>query len=209
MTTILHKSPIKKGKLKKIFQNNVQWLLPDLRIIDTDLATYERTIDFLCINKESKLVIVNIDVQVNTGVLIEAMTQIKWLESYQGLINKAFANESIDFSSSPYIYLVAPNFSDSLKDFSEVLTNKNIVLIQYDYLINDSRDSIVFEQIFQSDIIDKEFLKYNQNAKRAENFESDQSFETIKKKEPTSEKDILTKEEIEEFRNFELKTTKE
>ncbi|MBU1087817.1 MAG: hypothetical protein KKD05_09925 [Candidatus Omnitrophica bacterium] len=149
MTTIFHNAQISNDKLREIILKNPQTLLPGLSFIDLQMSTDEsEVIDFLGVDTNGRMVIVNFDVNPNDQMLIDVLSQIQWLKKNQGLIKRLFFSESVDFDKSLQIVLVSPVFSSKLQSAVRQLSDKDIKLFSFKYIVSQSDDAIIFDEIF-------------------------------------------------------------
>ncbi|MFH1062555.1 MAG: hypothetical protein V1747_06680 [Candidatus Omnitrophota bacterium] len=151
MTTIFHNAQINKEKLRQIILKNPQSLLAGLSFIDLEMATDESgVIDFLGVDITGRMVVVNFDTQANDQMLIEILSQIQWLKKNEGLIKRLFFSESVDFEQAPQMLLVCPVFSNKIQSAVKQLTDKDIKLLKFKYIVSNADDAIIFDEVFSS-----------------------------------------------------------
>jgi hypothetical protein len=151
MTTIFRNAQINKETLREIILKNPHALLNGLSFIDLQLTTDESgIIDFLGVDTNGRMVLVDFDVKPNDQMLIEILAQIQWLKKNQGLIKRLFFSESVDFEQTPQILLICPEFSSKIQSAVKQLREKDIKLLNFKYIVSDNDDAIIFDEIFSN-----------------------------------------------------------
>ncbi|MBU1043343.1 MAG: hypothetical protein KJ915_02965 [Candidatus Omnitrophica bacterium] len=224
MTTIFHNAQISNDKLREIILKNPQTLLPGLSFIDLQMSADEAgIIDFLGVDTNGRMVLVNFDVKANDQMLIDILAQIQWLKKNQGLIKRLFFSENVDFEKSPQIVLVGPVFSNKLQSAVKQISDKDIKLFNFKYIVSKSDDAIIFDEIFsQNKIADAQSLRNKILTEQPKEVVESPVFsqkepliekpalglknsENIKKeKSPLYDVITLTPEEIAEFMDFDV-----
>ncbi|MCK4993645.1 MAG: hypothetical protein KAS13_01190 [Candidatus Omnitrophica bacterium] len=151
MTTVFHKTTIPREKLKDIIKKNPLSLMEGLSFIDEQMAADEQgIIDFLGLDKEGRLVLVDFDASLNDEMFITALSQMHWLEQNNGLIKRLFFSENADFSLKPYLLLVSSGFSGKLVTAAKQMKSHDIKLVEFKYITAQEKEAIVFEEVFTS-----------------------------------------------------------
>ncbi len=209
MTTVFRKSDIDKDKLRLIIKKNPQALFEGLSFIDFQLGTEEDgIIEFLGVDKNRRLTVINFDAEVNNDLLISSLSQIQWLKKNKRLIERLFFSENIDHNIDLQIFLIAPGFSVKLKEALKQIGSVDIRLIEFQYVIADDTEAIIFENVsnLKSIVID-EPLSVEKKAvlnERIVPLENNEAAEEIKEENPEliPIEVVLTPEEIATFMDF-------
>jgi len=221
MTTIFHNALISKEKLREIILKNPQTLLSGLSFIDLQMSVDEGgIIDFLGVDTAGCLVIVNFDIISDDHMLIDVLSQMQWLKKNQGLIKRLFFSENICFEKTPQIVLLAPAFSNKLEDAVKQLTAKDLKLLNYKYIVSESDDAIIFDEVFsnlklnseqalksknEDKQLDKiEYAVLSEKDEIEENSDSEKIEAIEEEKSPLYDVITLTPEEIAEFMDFDI-----
>ena len=164
MTTVFRKTQIGKEKLHDIILKNPEYIQPGLSFLDSNFGNEDvGLIDFLGVNGAGKLVLVNFEVSDNGGtLLIAALSQIQWIKKNESLIKRLFFSENVDFSIAPEIVMVSPEFSKQTIEAAKQLSNHELALLQYQYIIAGTEDAIFFEEVLninQPDVIKNNVVK--------------------------------------------------
>ncbi len=237
MTTIFRKAQIKREKLKEIILKNPGYLQPDLSFIDLQIGSRENDglIDFLGVDENGRLMIVDFDSLENDGLLITALSHLQWLKNNEVLIKRLFFSENIDFDKTPSLMLIAPSFSAKFRAAAGLIEFMPLKLISFNYIRAEENDAIFFEEIFSNSSNQKKMeedaveylavppaeqpprheepaLIYPQDRQSQEDYMPSQprpSQPGPEKKGPSLEEIALSAEEIAEFMDFDKEFEKE
>ena len=231
MTKIFNKSIIDKEKLRQIILKNPQSLIEGMNFIDLQLDAGDHgIIEFLGIDSNGRMILINFDVNPNDSMLLDLLAQSQWIKSNQSLIKRLFFSENVDFKQPQELVLVCPVFSGKTMAAAKQL-GKNIRLIRYNYIVSNDDDAIIFDEVYSSvdsfsvkdnkppaekktvDFLKPEIVKKQHiSGSRAESKE--QKTEPEKDKEerlelPDYNMVSLTPEEIAEFMDFRMPVEQE
>ncbi len=183
-------------KIREIILKNPDYLQSGLSLVDHQLDTGDHDIiDFLGVDNTGRLVIVNIDIEENVGMMVSALSQIQWLKKNEGLLKRLYFNEKADFKRSPQVLLIGPGFSEKLKEAAKQLLYLDMKFIEFKYLIAVDMDAIIFEEVFNNKQSKEKDPKNKNNLPSG--YLSGSKIQPGKI--PQSVKVSLTQEEIEEF----------
>ncbi|MCP4649309.1 MAG: hypothetical protein GY853_04390 [PVC group bacterium] len=149
MTTIFRKAQIDRDKLRDVILKNPGDIQSELGFIDFQFGTAEEgVIDFLGVDSTGRLVIINFDTKENDELLVTALSQMRWLKKNENLVKRVFFSENVDFNQDPLILLICPGFSRKLISAAKELSGHDLRFVQFQYVISDAQDAILFEDIF-------------------------------------------------------------
>lgn len=155
MTVALRRTRIKKEKLREIISENPDAIHHGLRFIDQELSTGEcGVIDLLGVDAAGRLMILSIATEENIEMLVSVLSQLQWMKTHEGIMNRLLTGKNVDCNHCPGVLLVAPAFSEKLKEAAKQVRGVDMKLIVFEYFIADDSDAAcdaaAFEQIFHS-----------------------------------------------------------
>ena len=118
-----------------------------LRVIDADLPCGAAgSLDLLAVDRTSRLVVIDVAVQGDDGVLLRAVAQADWIARNTASVRRMYAGQVIDFVRPPRVYLVAPRFSPILTAAARHMTLADITCVTYRGVDVSGRLGMFFER---------------------------------------------------------------
>src|SRR3972149_4900372 len=147
MTVALHWGEIDKEKLRDIIFKNPEFVQQGLSVIDTQLGTEEEgIIEFLAVDKDGRLVLINFDTRENDNLIVSSLSQAQWLTKLENVLKRLYSN--VNFDQFPVLLIIAPFFSEKVKAAAKQITSHDIKFIEYKYILVEGRDAVVFDEVF-------------------------------------------------------------
>ncbi len=107
---------VSRDRLISFLEEHSAVLEEGTRTIDANIpcAPYG-TIDLLAVDGSSRLAVIDIDDSPNDVLLLHALCHFDWLVHSVPILRRMYRGYAIDFSADPRLFLVAPDYSPSLK----------------------------------------------------------------------------------------------
>jgi hypothetical protein len=115
MTVMNPASAVTREQLTQLLMVNTAALEGGLRAIDADVPCGPGPpISLLAIDGLNQLVLIALDTSAGDGLLLRAVAHYDWLAQNIPILRRMYQGQVINFSTSPRIFLVAPQFSPEL-----------------------------------------------------------------------------------------------
>ncbi len=112
-----------EAELESIVMEHMDTLEPGLLLLDHQRRTETARLDVMCADSEASLVIVELKMKEEDGMLLQALGNLDYVnenkDRFAAFYNKKLKHENkqleVDKGVPPRIILVAPSFSDSMR----------------------------------------------------------------------------------------------
>ena len=104
-------------------------------------------IDVLAVDRASKLTIIDFDTTVNDGLLLRGLGHVDWIVRNAPSVQRMCPVHGVDFSLSPRLILLAPQFSPQLRRVMRQLTRPQIQWVRYHAVATPTGLGILFEPV--------------------------------------------------------------
>ncbi len=118
--------------LASLLNDHAGELEESLRIIDSNVPCEPHgSIDLLAVDAAGRFVIIDLDVSAGDGLLLRGICHFDWFTRNVPVLRRMFRGQVIDFSSNARLFLVAPDYSDSLRCIVRWIENPRISCFRY------------------------------------------------------------------------------
>jgi hypothetical protein len=119
-----------------------------LRTIDAKVPCHPcGEIDVLAVDRAGKLTIIDVDTTCNDGLLLRGLGHVDWIVRNAPGVQRMCPVHGVDFSLSPRLILLAPQFSPQLRRAMRQLTRPQIQWVRYHAVETPAGLGILFEPI--------------------------------------------------------------
>jgi len=119
-----------------------------LRTIDAKMPCHPcGEIDLLAVDRTRQLTIVDFETTVNDGLLVRGIGQFDWVVRNMPIVQRLYRAQAVDFSLSPRLVLLAPQFSPLLRRVARQITRPQIRWVRYHTLEASGGPGILFEPV--------------------------------------------------------------
>jgi hypothetical protein len=117
-----------------------------LRTIDAAVGCHPcGEIDFLAVDRSNQLTVIDFDTTANDGLLVRGIGHFTWIVDNLSLVRRMYAQESINFSVQPRLFLLAPQFSPLIRASARQIARPRINWVRYQVVQTSSGPGIFFE----------------------------------------------------------------
>jgi len=123
-------------ELESLLIDDLGELEEGLRFLGRQIATDSGALDILAVDKDGLLVVIELKVNERDDQLFQGIRYFDWVKSRIEWISRSFQKEydfKINVMKDPWLFLVAPSFSDNLKKVSRYV-ELNLMLFEYDVI---------------------------------------------------------------------------
>jgi hypothetical protein len=138
--------PVTRDKLAAILRGLEGALEDGLRGIDAAVPCQPcGEIDVLAVDRTNQLTIIDFEPTPHDGLLVRGIGHFHWIVDNLPLVRRMYADQAINFSVQPRIFLVAPQFSPLLRSCARQIARPRINWVRY-HVVNVSGGSgVLFE----------------------------------------------------------------
>lgn len=120
-------------ELHSIIEKEIDALEEGLVLLKYEFGLVKGTPDFLCVDSGGRLVIIEVKLQEDENILLQALRYYIEIDKERYAIAKMFSDKNVDPEEHPRILLVAEKFSDDLRRLSALVVPE-IELYEYTVL---------------------------------------------------------------------------
>lgn len=129
-----------KEEIVRLLGEGISNLERGLRVLDRNLIITKRPLDILAVDIVGELVIIELEIKGEEGVILRALEHFDWVINNMNSIIQKYRKEKIDMTLAPRIVIVLGNISD---DFVRKLSYINTIKIElYEYELKNE-DGII------------------------------------------------------------------
>ena len=141
--------PVTRDRLAEILPLDWSGALEDgLRTIDVKVPCHPcGEIDVLAVDRTGKLTIIDFEPTVNDGLLLRGLGHVDWIGRNGPGVQRMCPAPGIDFSLSPRLILLAPQFSPQLRRAMRLLSRPQIQWVRYHAVEAPTGVGVLFEPV--------------------------------------------------------------
>lgn len=106
------------------------------------------TLDVLCHDSNGQLVIVQISVNEDDVMLLNGIQSLVYVDKFKSFLKATYNKNKIDVKEKPRLILIAPSFSDALRNAVESMKGMRIDLYEWEYLKIGDQKGLRLQPIF-------------------------------------------------------------
>lgn len=120
-----------KGEIAAVL-TELEGLEGGLRGVDADLSCHGcGEIDRIAVDRTGRLTIIDFDTTANDRLLLRGMGHFQWIMDNMPVVRRMYEAHEIDWSATPRLFLVAPQFSPLLKRVARLVVWPRIDWARY------------------------------------------------------------------------------
>ncbi len=133
VSALLHPLPgMSRDRLVSFLEIHSAVLEEGVRTIDANIPCAPHgTIDLLAVDGSNHLVVIDLDDSPNDALLLRGVSHFDWLVHSVPILRRMYRGHVIDFSSDPRLFLVAPDYSPSLRCAARWMARPQILRFRY------------------------------------------------------------------------------
>ncbi len=138
--------PVTRDKLAAILRGLEGALEDGLRGIDAAVPCQPcGEIDVLAVDRTNQLTIIDFEPTPHDGVLVRGIGHFHWIVDNLPLVRRMYADQGINFSVQPRIFLLAPQFSPLLRSCARQIARPRINWVRYHVVNVSGGPGVLFE----------------------------------------------------------------
>lgn len=174
-----------KPELEKIILDELGHVEKGLTVICSNVPINDKTtLDVLCHDENGQLVVMQIAVDEDDDILLQGLQSLNHINNFKSMLKVTYAKHKIDDKAMPRLILVAPSFSETVRNAVKNMQGMQIDLYEWEYLKIGDRKGLRIQPIFASP---KTRVKKPEPKKKAEPEEKPKAPKTVEKPEKKPE----------------------
>lgn len=121
---------IVERQLEDALKQHISMVEEGLEVIQNQFPTLTGPVDILCVDPEGAPVVMELKVNQDDSMLFQALRYYAHIEKTKASL-KLYHSEKIDEQKKTRIILLAPSFSDPMKDIVSILSDIDITLVEF------------------------------------------------------------------------------
>ncbi|RPH61287.1 MAG: hypothetical protein EHM89_07490 [Acidobacteria bacterium] len=139
-------APVTKDKLAAILRGLEGALEDGLRAIDAAVPCHPcGEIDLLAVDRTNQLTIIDFEAVPNDGLLVRGIGHFHWIVENLPLVRRMYAEQSINFSVQPRLFLLAPQFSPLIRSCARQIARPRINWVRYHVVEVSGAPGVLFD----------------------------------------------------------------
>ena len=178
-------------ELEQMVTKEIGQIEKDLTVVCNHVPINGKTaLDILCHDENGQLVIMQLSVNEDDNVLLQGIQSLDYVEKFKSFLKATYNKHKIDDKEKPRLILIAPSFSDALRNAVEAMRGgMRVDLYEWEYLKLGDHKGLRLQSLFAWKPTEKQ--KEERDEKQGE---KKREVKLAKKKEP--ELLVEKKEEI-------------
>ena len=140
------REPVTRDKLAVMLRGLEGALEEGLRTIDAAVSCHPcGEIDFLAVDRSNQLTIIDFETTANDGLLVRGIGHFTWIADNLSLVKRMYAEQAINFSVQPRLFLLAPQFSPLIRGSARQIARPRINWVRYHVVQTSNGPGIFFD----------------------------------------------------------------
>ncbi len=180
-----------KPELEKIILEELGHIEKGLTVICNNVPINDKTtLDVLCHDENGQLVVMQIAVDEDDDILLQGLQSLNHINNFKSMLKVTYAKHKIDDKAMPRLILVAPSFSETVRNAVKNMQGMQIDLYEWEYLKIGDRKGLRIQPIFAPP---KKWVKKPEPEKKTEPKEKPKVPKTVEKPEKPEKKPEVKK----------------
>jgi hypothetical protein len=139
---------VAREELLALLRNQAAAIEEGMRVIDANIpCDAAGTIELLAIDSKHQLAIIDLDDCPNDGLLLRGLGHFDWIARNLAIFRRMYQSYVINFSAEPRLFLVAPDFSPSLRSATRHIASPRIQCLKYQSVGLPEGTGVYFESV--------------------------------------------------------------
>jgi hypothetical protein len=136
-------------ELEQMVTKEIGQISNDLTVICSNVSINDKTtLDVLCYDNNGQLVVVQLSVNEDDFMLFHGMQSLDYVNKFKTFLKATYNKHKIDDKEQPRLILIAPSFSDALRQTVESMKGIRIDLYEWEYLKLGDHKGLRLQPIF-------------------------------------------------------------
>ena len=122
-------------ELEQMITKEISQIEKELTIICNHVPINDKTtLDILCHDENGQLAIIQLSTSEDDTMLLQGLQSIDYVDKFKAFLKATYNRHKIDDQEKPRLILVAPSFSNAVRNAAESMKGMRIDLYEWEYL---------------------------------------------------------------------------
>jgi hypothetical protein len=136
-------------ELEEMLTTEITQIDKDLSVICNNVPVNDKaTMDILCNDINGQLVILQLSVNEDDNMFLHGIQSIDYADKFKSFLKATYNKQKIDDKQKPRLILIAPSFSDAVRNAVEGMKGLRIDLYEWEYLKLGDQKGLRLQPIF-------------------------------------------------------------
>jgi hypothetical protein len=136
-------------ELEEMLTNEITQIENDLAVIANHVPVNDKaTLDILCRDNNGQLVILQLSVSEDDTMFLHGIQSLDYVDKFKSFLKATYKEQKIDDKQKPRLILIAPSFSDAVRNAVEGMKGLRIDLYEWEYLKLGDQKGLRLQPIF-------------------------------------------------------------
>lgn len=138
-----------KQELEHMITEQLSSIEGDMSIVCADVPINDNaTLDILCHDDNGQLAIIQISTSEDDTMLLHGLQSIEYVDKFKSFLKATYSKHKIDDREKPRLILIAPSFSNAVRNATESMKGMRIDLYEWEYLKLGDQKGLHFQRLF-------------------------------------------------------------
>ena len=136
-------------ELEEMLTNEITQIDKDLSVICNNVPVNDKaTMDILCNDANGQLVILQLSTSEDDNMFLHGIQSLDYADKFKSFLKATYNKQKIDDKQKPRLILIAPSFSDAVRNAVEGMKGLRIDLYEWEYLKLGDQKGLRLQSIF-------------------------------------------------------------
>ena len=122
-------------ELEDMLTNEITQIEEDLVMIANRVPVNEKaTLDILCRDDNGQLVVLQLSVSEDDTMFLHGIQSLDYVDKFKSFLKATYKEQKINDKEKPRLILIAPSFSDAIRNAAEGMKGLRVDLYEWEYL---------------------------------------------------------------------------
>jgi hypothetical protein len=137
-----------KRELEQMITEQLPSIERDMSIVCADVPINDRaTLDILCHDENGQLAIIQISTGEDDTMLLQGLQSMDYVDKFKSFLKATYNKHKIDDREKPRLILIAPSFSNAVRNAVESMKGMRIDLYEWEYLKLGDQKLLHFQRL--------------------------------------------------------------
>jgi hypothetical protein len=145
-----------KQELEEMITEHLSHIEEDLSIVCAHVPINDSaTLDILCHDENGQLAIIQLSTSEDDTMLLQGLQSIDYVDKFKSFLKATYNKHKIDDQEKPRLILIAPSFSNTVRNAAESMKGMRIDLYEWEYLKLGDQKGLHFQRLYSSKTSEK------------------------------------------------------
>jgi hypothetical protein len=138
-----------KRELEEMITNQLSSIGENMTVVCADVPINDKArLDILCHDDNGQLAIIQISTSEDDTMLLHGLQSMDYVDKFKSFLKATYNKHKIDDQEKPRMILIAPSFSNAVRNAAESMSGMHIDLYEWEYLKLGDQKLLHFQRMF-------------------------------------------------------------